>query len=36
LKNAWFLSVDAVLPYEWEQELVARVKQGHRAQEDAS
>lgn len=29
LKNAWFLSVDAVLPYEWEQELVSRVKQGH-------
>lgn len=36
LKNAWFLSVDAVLPHEWEQDLVARVKQGHSMQEDAS
>lgn len=28
LKNAWFLSVDAVLPSEWEQGLVERVLQG--------
>jgi tetraacyldisaccharide 4'-kinase len=28
LKNAWFLSVDAVLPSDWEQELVKRVVQG--------
>ncbi|MBT8064170.1 MAG: tetraacyldisaccharide 4'-kinase [Gammaproteobacteria bacterium] len=26
LKNAWYLSVDAVLPHDWEQELVARVQ----------
>jgi tetraacyldisaccharide 4'-kinase len=28
LKNAWFLSVDAVLPSEWERDLVGRVLQG--------
>jgi tetraacyldisaccharide 4'-kinase len=28
LKNAWFLSVDAVLPSEWEQDLLRRVVQG--------
>ena len=28
LKNAWFLSVDAVLPANWEQSLVRRVLQG--------
>jgi tetraacyldisaccharide 4'-kinase len=28
LKNAWFLSVDAVLPSEWEQDLLRRVTQG--------
>jgi len=28
LNNAWFLSVDAVLPSQWEQDLVNRVKQG--------
>lgn len=30
LKNAWFLSVDAVLPAEWERDLVKRVSQGAR------
>jgi tetraacyldisaccharide 4'-kinase len=30
LKNAWFLSVDAVLPQEWERDLVKRVLQGAR------
>jgi tetraacyldisaccharide 4'-kinase len=28
LKNAWFLSVDAVLPSEFEQQLLRRVMQG--------
>jgi tetraacyldisaccharide 4'-kinase len=28
LKNAWFLSVDAVLPHEWEQEFVRQVREG--------
>jgi tetraacyldisaccharide 4'-kinase len=28
LKNAWFLSIDAVLPAEWEQDLLRRVVQG--------
>jgi tetraacyldisaccharide 4'-kinase len=28
LKNAWFLSVDAVLPSRWEQDLVRRVAEG--------
>ena len=28
LKNAWFLSVDAVLPAEWEQDLVKKVVEG--------
>jgi tetraacyldisaccharide 4'-kinase len=28
LKNAWFLSVDAVLPSEWERDLVRRVIEG--------
>ena len=28
LKNAWFLSVDAVLPAQWEQSLLKRVLQG--------
>jgi tetraacyldisaccharide 4'-kinase len=28
LKNAWFLSIDAVLPSQWEQDLVERVKLG--------
>ncbi|NND56152.1 MAG: tetraacyldisaccharide 4'-kinase [Xanthomonadales bacterium] len=28
LRNAWFLSVDAVMPPEWEQSLVKRVAQG--------
>jgi tetraacyldisaccharide 4'-kinase len=28
LKNAWFLSVDAVLPSEWEQGVIERVLQG--------
>ena len=30
LKNAWFLSVDAVLPSDWERDLVKRVSQGLR------
>ena len=28
LKNAWFLSVDAVLPFEWEQEFLHQVSSG--------
>jgi tetraacyldisaccharide 4'-kinase len=28
LKNAWYLSVDAVLPAEWEQEVVRQVLAG--------
>ncbi len=28
LKNAWYLSVDALLPSEWERELLQRVEQG--------
>lgn len=36
LKNAWFLSVDAVLPHDWEQDLVARVRQGHVSGNDDS
>ena len=28
LKNAWCLSVDAVLPSEWERDLVRRVIEG--------
>jgi tetraacyldisaccharide 4'-kinase len=28
LNNAWFLTIDAVLPSDWEQDLVARVLQG--------
>jgi tetraacyldisaccharide 4'-kinase len=28
LSNAWFLSVDAILPSEWEQALVQRTRQG--------
>lgn len=31
LQNAWFLSVDAVLPSEWEQNLVERVREGRSA-----
>ena len=28
LLNAWFLSVDALLPWEWEQDLISRVSKG--------
>jgi tetraacyldisaccharide 4'-kinase len=28
LSNAWFLSVDALLPWEWEQDLIRRVSKG--------
>ena len=28
LSNAWFLSVDALLPWEWEQDLIQRVAKG--------
>jgi tetraacyldisaccharide 4'-kinase len=30
LKNAWFLSIEAVLPPDWERDLVERVGQGLR------
>jgi tetraacyldisaccharide 4'-kinase len=28
LKNAWYLSVDAILPAEWEHDLIQRVVRG--------
>jgi tetraacyldisaccharide 4'-kinase len=28
LPNAWFLSVDALMPWEWEQDLLQRVAEG--------
>jgi tetraacyldisaccharide 4'-kinase len=36
LKNAWFLSVDAVLPADWERDLVRRVVQGSEKTEKRS
>jgi len=36
LKNAWFLSVDAVLPADWERDLVRRVVQGSQKTEKRS